>query len=258
LTYLKFLGTSDSQGVPRLLCTCAVCTTRAPQNIRTRPSVAIQTPDEQILIDISPDFHQQFAHHNTGTIPQTVLITHLHNDHISGIGDFADVCFWHKSPARIVSPPENITGLKQRYPYLSPVRNITFIPTIELDLALWHVSFHYVNHGVNGYAYAIRFQGPDFVWMYMPDAFQATPEQLAPFHNLDLLIMGASEWHETSDPRHRAIYDVQEALQLKQQCAIKRVVFTHLSHNIDIPRHQQQLPSDAEFAFDGMELALHA
>lgn len=257
MAYLKFMGTSDSQGVPRLLCRCSVCTTRVIQNIRTRPSVYIQLKGDQILIDISPDFHQQFSCNTTAIIPQTVLITHLHNDHIAGLGDFADLCFWHNSPARIISPPDMIEGLKQRFPYLNAARKIEFVATFEIELDGWQISFHRVQHGVNGYAYAIRFQISGYVWVYMPDAFQATAVQLAPFAQADLMIMGASEWFDSADPYlHRAMYDVQEALQIKQDLYIKKLVLTHLSHSIDIPTHTCLLPLDVQFALDGMELPL--
>lgn len=190
-------------------------------------------------------------------IPQTVLITHIHNDHIGGLGDFADLCFWQESRAKVISPPEMIEGLKRRFPYLGPARQIEFVAAIQTTLGAWQVSFHQVNHGVNGYAYAIRFQGPDSSWIYMPDAFQATSAQLAALHHVDLLIMGASEWDESSwSPSHRAIYDVQEALSMKQELNAKQIVLTHLSHNIDIPQHGTQLPPGVQFAVDGMELSL--
>ncbi len=113
-----------------------------------------------------------------------------------------------------------------------------------------------VNHGANGYAYGIRFQGKSGTWAYMPDSFQVASQQLAAFRYLDLLILGTAYWHEKSDPAQRSIYDVQEALALKEELDIQKMVLTHLSHDLDVTVRRYELPEHVEFAFDGMQLPL--
>jgi hypothetical protein len=71
VAYIKFLGTSDSQGVPRLFCECQVCLKRALKNIRMRPSLYMHTEDGHILIDVSPDFRQQFLQFSHLPIPRS-------------------------------------------------------------------------------------------------------------------------------------------------------------------------------------------
>lgn len=256
MSYIKFLGTSDSRGVPRLLCECAVCTGRVLKNVRMRPSIYVQMDEGQILIDASPDFRQQFLQFSNGQIPRNVLITHLHNDHVAGLGDFADLCFWSHSPACIFSPEEMIVGLRQKFAHLTPARAIEMRATSEVQLYGWRITFHKVNHGANGYSCAIRFANDEKVWIYMPDAFLVTEEQFAPLRDADLLIIGAAYWQEHAEPRYRSIYDVQEALVIKQRLRARRMILTHLSHDVDIPRYASQLPADVEFAFDGMEVHL--
>ncbi|MGG3688757.1 MBL fold metallo-hydrolase, partial [Caldifermentibacillus hisashii] len=82
---LTFYGTSDAQGVPRLLCSCPVCKSEKSYNHRTRPSCEFNIDDKKFLIDISPDFKFQFHLYNNSEIPSAVLITHAHNDHIAGV-----------------------------------------------------------------------------------------------------------------------------------------------------------------------------
>jgi len=221
-----------------------------------RPGVVLQTDQGNTLVDLPPDFRTQFLLYGNKTIPTTALITHAHNDHIGGIGDYANVCQENDVQAQIVSPPDIIKLLKQRYPYLAHASNLEFIAADTWQVEPWHVTFHKVNHGANGSAYGIRFAGNGGTWAYMPDVFQATSQQLAPFQSLDLLIVGAAYWHEKSDPAQRSIYDVQEALALKDTLGITRMVLTHLSHDIDVPLRRAELPAQVQFAFDGMQLPL--
>lgn len=258
MTAITFWGTSDSRGVPRLLCTCDVCIQRVPRNVRMRPSISVHTTEGPIQIDVSPDFRQQFLQFSSGEIPRNVLITHLHNDHIAGLGDFGDLCFWHHAPARIFSPEEMITGLQQKFAHLTPKRGIEMVATRELQLAEWQITFHQVQHGANGYSYAIRFTGRESTWTYMPDAFQVTDEQFKPLQHSDLLILGAAYWKEQAEPHRRSIYDVEEALAIKQRFGIRHMVLTHLSHDIDIPRYAERLPDGVMFAFDGLVIQLEA
>ena len=256
VVYLTFLGTSDARGVPRMMCDCKVCRSAHPLNRRMRPGVAIQTNNGTTLIDIPPDFRAQFLRYGNKTIPTTALITHTHNDHIGGIGDYADLCRGFDVHVQLVSPSDSILLLTQRYPYLTNASNLQFIASETWRVEPWDVTFHKVNHGANGYAYGIRFAGESGAWGYMPDVFQATAEQLEPFQRLDLLIIGTAYWWENIDPAQRSIYDVQEALALKDELGVASMVLTHLSHDIDVVVRRAELPAEVQFAFDGMQLPL--
>ncbi len=239
-----------------MMCDCPVCQSSDPLNQRMRPGVAIQTDHGTTLVDITPDFRTQFLRYGNKTIPTLTLVTHAHNDHIGGIGDYADLCYWSKVSPTIVSTADIIALVAQRYPYLINARGMEFVAADHWHLDDWDVSFHRVNHGANGYAYGIRFQGKDGTWAYMPDSFQVASQQLAAFRSLDLLILGTSYWHENSDPAQRSVYDVQEALALKAELGIQRMVLTHLSHDIDMTVRRHDLPEHVEFAYDGMQLSL--
>ncbi|MCI1696817.1 MBL fold metallo-hydrolase [Aneurinibacillus aneurinilyticus] len=253
---LTFLGTSDAQGVPRLLCSCRVCQSKNTLNVRKRPSVLLETKDCNVLIDISPDFRSQFIEYVNNSIPDIVLITHCHHDHIGGLGDYADLCFWNNKNTKIVSPPENIDSLKQRFPYLINRRGLSFVSSFNYLVEDWKVTFHKVNHGFNGYSYGILFEKYKVKWAYLSDAFNLNEQQFEPFYNCDLLILGTSYWKEIADHSRRSVYDVQEAIKLKDNLNISRLILTHLSHDIDLSEHNKLLPHNVEFAYDGMKLPL--
>lgn len=135
-------------------------------------------------------------------------------------------------------------------------RGIEMLAVREAQLYGWNISFHKVQHGANGYSYALRFASEEKVWVYMPDAFQVSEEQFVPFRDLDLLILGAAPWQEEAEPHRRSIYDVQEALIIGRKLRAKRLLLTHMSHGVDILRHAEALPANVEFAFDGMEICI--
>ena len=89
-TTLTFLGSADSQGVPRWWCGCSVCTEAKTtgKNARTRPSVVIQGR-ETILIDASPELRLQCAREGLDGF-DAALISHAHSDHILGLSDLGD------------------------------------------------------------------------------------------------------------------------------------------------------------------------
>lgn len=193
-------------------------------------------------------------HHNHGLIPDTVLFTHAHNDHIAGLGDYADLCFWNKVNSRIVGSPEVISQLVQRYPYLANRDSIKFFGCKEFTLGEWYIQFVKVNHGHNGYSYGLVFSKKDYRWAYVSDSFNMTEEQLSYFLNLDTLILGTSYWEEKTQKDKRSVYSVTEAFEIKEILKPTKMVLTHLSHDINADIMSKQLPENVFFAFDGMEL----
>jgi phosphoribosyl 1,2-cyclic phosphate phosphodiesterase len=254
---LTFWGTSDAQGVPRMMCQCSTCTAALTMNVRKRPSLAFGHGKNKVLIDVSPDFRTQFLQYGELQPPQTVLITHAHHDHIGGLGDFADLCLWNGLQAHIVSPPDVTEDLIRRYPYLERRTCLRFTAATEWEVAGWRAKFHRVNHGRNGFSYAIVFERNNQRWAYASDAFDMTEGQMSVLGNCDLLILGTSLWDEQAAERsRRSVYDVGEGLELGRKLSTKQLVFTHLSHDIDSVEKSRHLPSYAQFAHDGMKLEI--
>ena len=254
---LRFLGTGDSQGVPRWWCTCNICkeARASKKNMRTRPSVLIEGK-QRTLIDVAPELRLQMTREDIKDI-DTVLITHAHNDHILGLGDVADRARWTQKTTPVFTPAEIVPQLQERFPYfqrgnypgLLPVQALTDKRTIET----YKVTHFKVPHGANGFAYAFRFANPGASWVYMPDSLGV--KDIDFLKNLDLLILGTSFYKEDAPYERRSVYDITEALELLKVIKPRQTLFTHLGHGVDV---RKALPEgvNASYAFDGLQIDL--
>ncbi|NHN42031.1 MBL fold metallo-hydrolase [Halorubellus sp. JP-L1] len=86
---VTLLGTGDTTGTPTPGCGCETCRDAVERGIeRTRFSVHVHNPrtGESLLVDASPDFRYQFLK-NDVELPDTAVISHVHFDHLDGLGN---------------------------------------------------------------------------------------------------------------------------------------------------------------------------
>lgn len=254
--FLRFLGSGDSQGVPRWWCDCSVCQeAKGPgHNARTRPSALIETKQARILLDAAPELRLQMSREGVDGV-EAVLISHAHNDHILGLSDVGDMARWTKRPIPIYAVAEVIDALKERFAYMTrgSYRPLTpFNPlTSSTTLAGYRVEVHKVPHGANGWAYGFRFEAEGSSWAYIPDSIGI--RDLAPWRGLELLVLGTSFYKERADVASRSVYDVEEATALVAELEPGRTVFTHLGHGVDT---RKPAPSGTSYARDGLIIEL--
>jgi len=86
---VTLLGTGDTTGTPTPGCDCATCAAAREREVeRTRFSVHVrnEATGESLLVDASPDFRAQFLREGV-PLPDEILITHIHFDHLDGLGN---------------------------------------------------------------------------------------------------------------------------------------------------------------------------
>ncbi|WP_336134843.1 MBL fold metallo-hydrolase [Natronomonas amylolytica] len=86
---VTLLGTGDTTGTPTPNCDCDTCTTARERGVeRSRFSVHVRNErtDECLLVDASPDLRQQFLD-NDVALPDGILVSHIHFDHLDGLGN---------------------------------------------------------------------------------------------------------------------------------------------------------------------------
>ena len=86
---VTLLGTGDTTGTPTVGCACATCERAIQRGVeRTRFSVHVanERTGESLLVDASPDFRYQFLREGV-SLPDAAVITHVHFDHLDGLGN---------------------------------------------------------------------------------------------------------------------------------------------------------------------------
>jgi len=86
---VTLLGTGDTTGTPTVGCDCETCARARELGVeRSRFSVHVENErtGECLLIDASPDFRQQFLDRDV-PLPDEAVITHVHFDHLDGLGN---------------------------------------------------------------------------------------------------------------------------------------------------------------------------
>ncbi|MEZ3115227.1 MBL fold metallo-hydrolase [Halobaculum sp. MBLA0147] len=87
---VTLLGTGDTTGTPTVGCDCDTCVAareRGVERSRFSVHVANERTGESLLLDCSPDFRRQFLD-NDVALPDAAVVTHVHFDHLDGVGNF--------------------------------------------------------------------------------------------------------------------------------------------------------------------------
>jgi len=124
---VTLLGTGDTTGTPTVGCDCDTCQRARDLGVeRSRFSVHVRSEHtgESLLVDASPDFRYQFLTRDV-PLPDAALITHVHFDHLDGLGNAYRV-FEHL-PVYAADEVDPVTGesvadtVRSKYDYLDRV-----------------------------------------------------------------------------------------------------------------------------------------
>jgi phosphoribosyl 1,2-cyclic phosphate phosphodiesterase len=125
---VTLLGTGDTTGTPTVGCDCATCERARERGVeRSRFSVHVENErtGESLLVDFSPDFRHQFLTQDV-PLPDAALVTHIHFDHLDGLGNayrvFDDLPV-HATDEVDPATDESVADtIRRKYDYLDRVR----------------------------------------------------------------------------------------------------------------------------------------
>ncbi len=250
---VTILGAGTSTGVPVPGCSCAVCTSGLPENSRTRCSALLSFAGRNILIDASTDLRQQALREGITRI-DAVLFTHTHADHVHGIDDLRPFNRRGEPAIAVYGSAETIATLRRRFSYIFDAgAEPGYRPRLETREAsapfrLFGLPIEPLplRHG-SGQCLGYRI-GP---FAYLADCSAIPKSSWDLLGGLEALVIDALRFRP-----HATHFTIAQALKVAEALAPKRTLLTHLSHDVDYPRHAPDLPPGVELARDGQSLSL--
>lgn len=247
-----FLGTGSAMGIPVVACKCSVCSSSSPFNKRLRSSGLVLVENKKFIIDAGPDFREQALRYGIDHL-DGMFLTHLHEDHISGLDDVRNLYYaYHKSIPCLLSK-QTKKEVCRRFNYLfkgiyaAPIFNFqvtkkTCETTIFEGVNVSYITYHQANVPVLG------FRIGDFA--YVTDIGTYTEKVFPLLQGVDTLVLSLVRQKATA--LHLGL---EEATQFAEKIKAKKIYFTHLSHEID--HEKLSLPKNFFLAYDGLKIPFH-
>lgn len=250
---LIFLGTGTSHGIPMPACTCAVCRSDDPRNVRRRSSLWVQDNGLSLIVDTPPDFREQALTFGITRV-DAVFYTHAHADHVFGFDDIRRFSTLQNADIPVYAAPDTMQFLQHTFAYVmkTPLKGTTLpridFQTLETAVRIGPVTVTplSVTHGdcpTRGFL----FDHGTVRVAYIPDCREIPEETMEHLHDLDVMILDALR-----DRPHPTHLTVAQSVDWLQRIGAKQSFITHLCHEIDHAEVQSRLPSGIDCAYDGL------
>lgn len=252
---ITLLGTGTSQGIPVIGCTCKVCRSTNKRNQRLRTAAFIQAGSYGLAIDIGPDFRRQMLDNSIDNV-HAVLLTHEHNDHISGLDDIRPINFLHHRDIPMYGGNRTISEMHRRFYYAfdpayhypgKPVVHSVVIDDQPFNIGDITVLPILVDHGdMPIFGYRIGSMA------YITDAKTIPPAGRDQLRDLDVLILNALRFEP-----HLTHLNIEEALMLCDDLEPKQCYLTHISHEMGLEEEvNAMLPAHIRLGYDGQTIKI--
>ena len=252
---ISFLGTGTSQGVPVINCSCAVCKSPDPHDIRLRSSIHLATNSVSLVVDTGPDFRQQMLKTHVPHI-DALLFTHEHKDHTAGLDDIRPYYLKTQKAISFYARPKVIDQLKREYAYIFAKKRYPGIPDLKpypiynnqpfeiKDLTVIPIEVLHYQLPVFGF----RFGN----FTYVTDASFIDEQERTKIIGSKILVINALR-----NKKHPAHFNLEEALKVIADLEPKQAYLTHISHLMGKSRDvNKDLPPHVRLAYDGLQVRL--
>lgn len=234
------LGSAGAWPIPRLGCTCRQCTSDDPRDRRLRASLLVEG---RVLIDAGPDAYAQLM--RAGAVPEQVLLTHHHHDHVLGLHALAKL---GRVPLHCTGECEQ--GVRAIFPRLD-FRVMRLAPGVPVELGDGVVAQAFdVEHSVRTRTVAFRLTGPNGgSLVYAPDLAAPPASKLA--RGADVLMLGGAT-RERPEKEHMPM---ARGIDAARRLRPARTLFTHIGHRVGTHAELEAwVPDGFEVAYDEMVL----
>lgn len=225
-----------------------------PKNWRTRPSLLLEGPEGNLLVDCAPEMRLQLLKANVKMV-DAVLITHTHADHIMGMDDLRSFCLRSGRPMPIYTLPQYQADIRRVFAYAFadfppgievPRFDLRDLPATLRTCGL-NLEVFQVKHGPSLPVIAFRVGN----FGYVTDVSEIPEEGMKILGGVEILILDAVRYKPHPNHIH-----FDRAVEIANQIGAGRTIFTHLSHDYDHDIVNEGLPPRIELGFDGLVLSI--
>ncbi|MEM9634427.1 MAG: MBL fold metallo-hydrolase [Pseudomonadota bacterium] len=246
-----------------------LCDPSNPKNERTRPSVLVTQEGRSLMIDIGPDFRIQTS--QATVVPDAIVITHGHWDHIAGIGELP---YYMEEVLRrdlnVYADDKCMSFIRGMFPYLffdEETKGTTSVVGFGENnqyRIFWHRIRAYEAFEANGIAimpFSQHHGGSDSLgvriggFVYSSDVKSFPVQSWRCLADIDIWILDCDYW-EPSESHG----DPETVLEHVERFKPNRVLLTHMDEKMDYSVVKSWF-ADRGYAhvvpaYDGLELDL--
>ena len=256
---MKFiiLGCGSSMGAPRPDGYFGNCNPKNKKNYRTRCSALLQTNNETILIDTSPDLRKQLIDNKIKRIDK-VFYSHMHADQTHGINDLRVFYIQTKKTIPVYADRATKKILLHTFKYCFANNNKDYPAILKINSINNRLSIKdgknkilikpiKVKHGnVDSICYVV-----DKKLAYISDISDINTKDYKYFKNLKYLVIDCL-WFRP----HPSHLNLENSLKFIEMFKPKKAVLTNLHTDLDYDYLKKTLPKNIIPAFDGLTIYL--